>query len=97
MIAGFDPFASGRSANFDATKPVWGGGYDYIVFTNRLMVAGHPYHCRFGVRPGIGIMPPGVLAITDEGVVVFIADQDGRVIVSPGKHGFPRDLKVMYP
>jgi hypothetical protein len=87
---------SGRATNFDPTMTVTGSGYDYMVFTNIVMVGNHCYHCRFGVRIG-GVVPSGVLAITDEGVAVFIADQDGRVIVSPGKHGFPRDLKVRNP
>lgn len=46
-----------------------------------ISVTGAVYHCSFGVRaPGF---PPGILAITDEGLVVWIRERDGKAILSP--------------
>jgi len=45
------------------------------------------YHCRSGSSGGF-YRAPGVLAITDEKVFVYIRDSDGKVFVSPEKQRF---------
>jgi len=56
----------------------------FIVFTNTVSTEGSVYHCRFAVRssPGGRFWKPGVLAISDEGVLLWIAD-DGKIVVAP--------------
>ena len=58
---------------------------DFFVFTNMVKTTNGVLHCRFGARePG---WPPGVLAITDEKLLIFIRERDGKVIVSPEENG----------
>src|SRR5271156_735206 len=57
----------------------------YFVFTNTVYTTNAAFHCHFGAhRPS---WPNGVLAGTDEGVVVWIRSRDGAVIVSPELNG----------
>ena len=58
----------------------------FYVFTNEISVAGKFYHCRFAVRSQL-IHTPGAMAITDEGVLLWIRDKDGKVTISPEKNG----------
>jgi hypothetical protein len=61
---------------------VSGTKYQVFVFTNQLRVDGVSYHCRFAIREPNLFRSPGVLAITDEEVLFWIAD-DGKIDKSP--------------
>ena len=57
----------------------------YFVFTNIVTTTTGVLHCRFACRePG---WPSGVLAITDNRLVIFIRQRDGKVIFSPDENG----------
>jgi hypothetical protein len=63
---------------------VVGPSNQFFVYTNTVRTTNAVLHCRFGSR-GYG-WPPGILAITDEGLVIWIA-KDGKVTISPEKNG----------
>lgn len=74
----------GRPADFQPSQ-VAGTTNEFFVYTNIITATNAVFHCRFGARrPG---WPPGVLAITDEGQLIFICSTNGKVIVSPDKYG----------
>jgi hypothetical protein len=79
----------GRSNNFDPNNAVRSSVEHYYAFTNEISVAGQIYHCRFAVRSQL-IHTPGAMAITDDGICLWIYDKDGKVIVSPQKNGIER-------
>jgi hypothetical protein len=57
----------------------------FFIYTNTIKTANAVFHCRFGSRrPG---WPSEVLAITDEGTMIFISDKDGKVTISPDENG----------
>jgi hypothetical protein len=56
-----------------------------FVFTNVVTSTNVIFHCRFAARRPS--WPAGVLAITDEGILVWVRDKDGKVTVSPEKYG----------
>ncbi|MGA3269188.1 MAG: hypothetical protein ABSE16_20525 [Verrucomicrobiota bacterium] len=74
----------GRPLEFRPSE-VSGNPGEIFVFTNIVKTTNGVLHCRFGARR-LG-WPPGVLAITDEGFVIFIRERDGRVIFSPEDNG----------
>jgi hypothetical protein len=76
----------GRPSDFD-TEDIYGNGKvrSFFVYTNVLNVGKDTYHCRFGTRE-LG-WPAGTLAVTDEGIIVWVRDKDGKVTVSPEKRG----------
>ena len=58
---------------------------EFFVYTNIVKNTNGVLHCRFGARrPG---WPLGVLAITDEGPLIFIRERDSAVIVAPEENG----------
>ena len=74
----------GRPPGFQLSEVI-GPPDDFFVFTNTVKTTNGVLHCRFGSRsPG---WPPGVLAITDEKLLVFIRERDGKVIFSPEING----------
>jgi hypothetical protein len=64
---------------------VLGPADTFFVFANMVKTTNGVLHCRFGARRPA--WPPGVLAITDEGLVIFIRERDGEVIFSPQDNG----------
>jgi hypothetical protein len=54
----------------------------YFVFTNIYTIQNNAYHCRFAVRSEY-FRRRGVLAITDEKLLLWIYDDRESVIVSP--------------
>ena len=60
----------------------YGTKYQFFVFTNTVNVKPDVFHCRFAVRDPTRFYKPGVVAITDEGVLLWIGD-DGKIIVAP--------------
>lgn len=79
----------GRPRDFDPSTVVRSSCEHYYVFTNTIPVAGALYHCRFAARSSL-VHAKGAVTITDEGILLWIADKDGRVVVSPEKNGLPR-------
>ncbi len=79
----------GRPAVFVVTNYVYivGSTNQYYMFTNKVDVKGVSYHCRFGVRDPDRFQKPGVLAISDEGVLLWIGD-DGKIDVAPDTKGW---------
>jgi hypothetical protein len=57
----------------------------YFNFTNAVSAGGRSYKCMFGARQKD--WPPGVLAITDDGVILWIRDRDGQVTLAPEVNG----------
>lgn len=76
----------GRPNNFEPNSAFQSSVEHFYLFTNEIKVAETRYHCRFAVRSKL-IQTPGAMAITDEGVLLWIHDKDGEVIVSPEKNG----------
>ncbi|HTV40836.1 MAG TPA: hypothetical protein VMF08_09685 [Candidatus Sulfotelmatobacter sp.] len=74
----------GRPVGFQPSE-IGGLPEEYFVFTNAVKTTRGVLHCRFGCRL-IG-WPAGVLAITDDRVVIFIRQRDGKVIFSPEVNG----------
>jgi len=58
---------------------------DFFVFTNSVVFSNKVHHCCFGARRSE--WPRGLLAITDDGVLVWIRDSDGQVTVAPDVKG----------
>jgi len=74
----------GRPRGFQLSEIIGPPG-TFFVFTNMVNTTNGALHCRFGARwPG---WPPGVLAITDEKLLIFIRERDGKVIFSPEING----------
>ena len=76
----------GQPKEFEPTNVMKSSWEVYSVFTNDFRVANNVYHCRFAARSKL-VRIPGTLAITDKGVLLWIGDKDGRVVVSPEKNG----------
>ena len=76
--------SNGQPADFRLEEVV-GPPEDFFIFTNTIETTNGVLHCRFGSRrPG---WPPGVLAITDEGQMIFVCSTNGKVTISPDKYG----------
>ncbi len=71
----------GRSKDFSPAGLVGGTFSNVFLYINPVTVQGTNYQCRFGLEMPYG--PPGVLAITDDGTVVWIRARDKQVTVSP--------------
>ena len=54
----------------------------YFMFTNTVTVQSLLYHCRFAIRDPDRFQAPGVLAIADEGVILWLGD-GGQIVVAP--------------
>lgn len=75
----------GRPENVDTDNYITASKDDYLVFTNVVAVGTNLFHCRFAVRSPGRFARPGVLAISDEGVILWVGDKGGDVIVAPDK------------
>jgi hypothetical protein len=83
---------AGRPLHYDPRLAIENSSVgSYCEFTNTVAFGGKTYRCRFAFRPDkpvlVTYMPPGTLAITDEGVLLWIRERDGRVFVSPDLTG----------
>jgi hypothetical protein len=83
---------AGRPSHYDTRLAITeSSGGTYFEFTNTIVIGGKTYHCRFAFRPGkpgpATYLPPGTLAMTDEDVMLWIRERDGRVFVSPDRTG----------
>ena len=79
----------GQPSNFDPTNLVLSSVEHFYTYTNVVSLAGKDYHCRFAVRSKL-IHTSGAMAITVDGVCLWIYDKDGKVIVSPQTNGIER-------
>lgn len=62
----------------------------YFVFTNQISVGGVQYKCQFGIRDPRRFQKPGILAITEDGVLLWISDE-GKIVVGPDRSVPGRD------
>ena len=58
---------------------------DFFVYTNEITITNHVFRCCFSSRRPD--WPPGVMAVTEEGIIVWIRERDGNITVDPQKHG----------
>lgn len=74
----------GRPADFQPSQ-VAGTPEEFFIYTNLIHTTNAVFRCRFGSRrPG---WPPGILAITDGGMVIFACGTNGKVTISPEEYG----------
>ena len=73
-----------RSSTFDVSHFAGPQGACF-AFTNTVSFRGRPYKCLFGARRAD--WPPGVLAITEDGFILWIHDQGGEVTFAPEMNG----------
>jgi hypothetical protein len=82
----------GRQADYDPAQslrqPVR-RPFKYFTYTNTVRFEGEVHTCRFGHR--LPRLSSGVLAITEEGVVVWVSSATGKVTVSPDVNGIDPD------
>ncbi|HXR06284.1 MAG TPA: hypothetical protein VN765_03080 [Candidatus Acidoferrum sp.] len=78
----------GRPTVFVATNFIYNVGTtnQYFFFTNQVDAEGVLYHCRFAIRDPNRFQKPGVLTITDEGVVLWVGDNKKAVVAPDTKH-----------
>ncbi len=71
---------------FEATNVVYrvGSTNQFYMFTSEVDAGGISYRCRFAVRDPDAFSKAGVLATSDQGVVLWLGD-DGTVVVAPNK------------
>ena len=78
----------GSPSSFEPTNYVrsvssnYGSKYQVFVFTNTVSVKPNEFHCRFAMRAPDRFYKTGLVAITDEGLLLWIGD-DGKIIVAP--------------
>ena len=77
----------GRSSDFNPTNYAGPPGA-FFTYTNRVIIDGHAHKCCFGAHERIE--PSGMLAITDDGIVIWVRESDGKITVSPELHGVER-------
>ena len=78
--------ARGKPQNFNPMSTVRSTSETYYVFTNEVKTSDATYHCRFAARSH-RVPIPGALVITEENVLLWIRDSDGKVVTSPLKNG----------
>jgi hypothetical protein len=78
---------NGRPASIDLANVPWADG-SLIDFTNVISLSNQVYHCRFAsCRRG----PPfGLMAVSDDGITLWINAKDGKVTVAPETNGVDR-------
>jgi hypothetical protein len=76
----------GRPTDFQPYPVTGTTTNDVFVYTNIIKTKSAVFHCRIGARRPTW-WPAGILAITDEGLVIFIGDKDGKVTISPETNG----------
>lgn len=74
----------GRPEPVDTSKYIWSNARQYFTHTNVVNLGSNVFHCRFGAR-STNFRRQGILAITDEQVLLWLSD-DGKVVVSPERN-----------
>lgn len=59
-----------------------------FFFTNQIVLQGTNYKCQLAVRSPERFRPPGLLVVTDRGVLLWVGD-NGQTVVSPEINGLP--------
>jgi hypothetical protein len=77
---------AGKPGTFETSNYIAATQSRYMEFTNSLAVGAVTYHCRFAVRSPGRFSKPGVVAITDSGMLFWVGD-DHTVIPNPGVNG----------
>ncbi|SRR6266567_6311532 len=72
----------GRPPAPDISNYVRNKDVQYFVYTNVVEIGTNTFHCQFGLRSML-FRRRGILAITDEQVVLWVPDYDKKVVVSP--------------
>lgn len=63
----------------------YGKNENFFLFTNTVSWSNEVFHCCFAVRrPNYS---GGFLAISDQGIVMWIRERDTNITISPEKHG----------
>jgi len=75
--------AEGRPTEFNPTNYIKSSSDEFFVFTNTVQANGQAYHCRFAVRSPNRFGTNGVLAITDEQVILWVGASSNDIIVAP--------------
>jgi len=74
----------GQPQSVDTSKYISSNRRQYFVHTNVLDFGSNVFHCRFGARSA-NFRRQGILAITDEQVLLWFSD-DGKIVVSPERN-----------
>jgi hypothetical protein len=77
---------NGRPKDFDPSSTLKSSTEQLYVFTNGVQAAGNYYHCHFAIKSS-RIEEQGFMTISDDGMLLWIRDSDGKAIVSPEKNG----------
>jgi hypothetical protein len=74
----------GRSSEFVVTNHIYVGWTtnQFFLYTNKAYANGEQYQCRFAIRDSTRFVKPGLLAITDDNVLLWIGD-NGTIVVNP--------------
>jgi hypothetical protein len=74
----------GRPEPFDTSKYISSNARRYFAYTNLVNLGSNVFHCRFAAR-STNFRRQGILAITDEQVLLWLSD-DGNIVVSPERN-----------
>lgn len=77
----------GRPTSFDPLKEGFYPTNTCFVYTNTVVISNKIARCCFASRDPK--WPPGTLAITDEGVTLWIYSDGRKIIISPEESGVP--------
>jgi hypothetical protein len=80
---------AGRPTDFEPTNYYYVGHTtnQYHTFTNEVHVGGKSYRCRFAIADPSRFQTPGVLAIAEGRVLLWIGE-DGKIVVAPDSTKF---------
>lgn len=80
--------SQGRPGEFEITNHFYIGHTtnQAFFFTNAVSVEGVRYTCRFAIRSPDRFRSPGLLVLTDQGVLLWLGD-DGKVVAVPDIRG----------
>jgi hypothetical protein len=74
----------GRPTNFNIVEYI-GPSNVFFVFTNTVTNTSAVFHCCFAARRPD--WPAGLLAVTDNGIALWVRDRDGKVTMCPENCG----------
>ena len=79
-----DWISKGRPPGYNITNYV-GPVKEFLNYTNTITITNKAFHCVFACHRSVG--PKGILAITEEGITLWLSDGDGKVTISPEING----------
>jgi hypothetical protein len=77
---------NGSQKDFVPTNYASSSTERYFKFTNIISVDEKIYRCRFAAKSRL-LHTTGTMAITDDGIILWIYDKDSRVVISPQING----------